>query len=203
MLFQKLLGIETGPYSVAMGTPGRLSSAGTSASVGYPSGITAGDLLVIFGYIQGNTTANTPSGWSNTFNIPFDPCFTKIADGTETGSLTISWSGSFTAAIGMIRVKFGGTTPILINSVGSFGDDLSVTPASTRGNGRDFNLLVIGFGDAASTTASVTSPTPTANLFSNSARSSFFVWYWNNNTATISTVTSRTSNYRILTINTV
>jgi hypothetical protein len=93
--------------------------AGTSSlSVSYPSGIVAGDLIVLCTVWKpsvGDPTMNTPSGFNlqdagytqfsagagNPGDVDGGPAycsiFYRIADGTESGSVSLGWSGAITS----------------------------------------------------------------------------------------------------------
>src|SRR4051812_24340143 len=93
----------------AWGTATIATGSGTAPTPGYPAGITAGQLLVCF-LVSKYGAVTTPSGWTLPTNGKFtggnpaaqltdsgDATFTvfyKIADGTETGTLTITIAAS-------------------------------------------------------------------------------------------------------------
>lgn len=72
---------------------------GSSLSVGYPSGIAAGDILIVQAFAWDNTgTVSTPSGWtlitSTSGTQGGHYAFWKPAVGTESGTLTVSFTDS-------------------------------------------------------------------------------------------------------------
>lgn len=99
--------------TVTFGAAGTAAtSTTTSISVPYPSGITAGQKLVLatFGRVSGGGTVNTPSGWTH---VPGSPSptvgsawiqvFTKTAVGTESGSLSVTTASAFSTEAVMFR----------------------------------------------------------------------------------------------------
>lgn len=91
--------------TVAFGAIGTGANGSTTVAPSYPAGITAGQLLlcVVTSGATNSETPNTPSGWTllatgastdGTFGLDTGPrratVFGKIADGTESGTLTVS-----------------------------------------------------------------------------------------------------------------
>jgi trimeric autotransporter adhesin len=80
-------------------TEGVQTSNSTSWSMTYPTGITAGELLLILAAADGNPNASL-SGWLWALKVPGGgtACslngLVKVADGTETGSLSVTMSAS-------------------------------------------------------------------------------------------------------------
>lgn len=79
----------------------------TSHVVPMPSGVVAGDVLIMVGYMQSvGTTPTTPTGWTarsafETGGVGFF-LFTKIATGAEGASVTVSTPASSYSTIGII-----------------------------------------------------------------------------------------------------
>lgn len=113
--------------ALAFGSAGSVSSAGTtSLSVPYPSSISAGDLLVMcIVNKQIAATPTTPSGWTlrhtQTGGYP-DPdaggsnsghvrtsIYTKVADGTESGNLSVTITSGNSAGGRMFRYTGSGS----------------------------------------------------------------------------------------------
>lgn len=96
---------EAMPYQAAAGAGATAESPATSISVPYPGGIVAGDLLVIqlFRYGTGDNDPNTPAGWQKKHEDDTTSAgqaqfvYYKEADGTETGSLSITGLSASTA----------------------------------------------------------------------------------------------------------
>lgn len=125
------------PTYVGAGTENTLAS-GTSLTPRYPSGIVAGDLLVLQTIARSTTTA-VPSGWasvySDTQGLVHQEVLTKTAAGTETGNLTVNFSGSdvHTAIIYAIR---GGTTLEAAGVAKALSGTAAPASLTTGGNGR-------------------------------------------------------------------
>jgi hypothetical protein len=209
MLWHKAIGAGgtgglAGTYSTQMGGTDADRSA-NNMTLSYPSDVQAGDLLIIDGVILGNYTASTPSGWDNTYNGAYRPLFFKVASGSESGSVSFSWGGSFTGRVAcaswMVGIRFSsGATPYIIGESQGSGSNPTLTPPATLGNGFDYNLLGVMRNDRE--IASVNSPTPTSTLFDVEDRPSYFGWQWDDNTSNISLNTSgRSFSYRYVMIN--
>lgn len=117
-----------------------------SLSVPYPSTVSAGDLLVLHcGARNTGDTFSTPSGWSllddqnNTFAMR-SYVFTKIADGSETGSLSVTHAGGNLAAARMYRftgVASSSYTEGLSNAgIGDTGSTVVAPTVTTTGTDR-------------------------------------------------------------------
>jgi len=99
-------------------------SFSTDLNVPYPAGITAGDLLFVHTVISSSVGMNIPAGWTEVRNTgatdPRAQVFRKIADGTETGNLTISTASSNTVRTGrMHRSDDADTIEAVVNNTGA------------------------------------------------------------------------------------
>src|SRR5215217_7567233 len=99
----------------AAGTRLLVSPASTSYNVAYPSGITAGQLLVLFISINGGTGVNSPSGWTEVYNDltlsnPKGGIWYKIATGSESGTLAVTLGSSVTGSGIILRYTGVDTT---------------------------------------------------------------------------------------------
>lgn len=201
MLAQKLIGsvvTQAGvEYTVLNG--GVSSVTSTLLIVPYPSGIQAGDLLVVIGYVNGNVSASTPSGWNNTYNGPYAPIFFKTATGSETGSLSITKNTTTTnARAEMFALRSNAGAPSIKGSQQGFqGSGTSYTPIGLQNNGSDLNLAGFGFGTARATAVSGF-PKPFVNETLASGWSS---WYSPNCTSNVTITTNGSVNIRSLVIN--
>ena len=89
-------------------------------NVAYPATIAEGNLLVIVVLAFGNRTATTPSGWTQIASISDVRSvfmFYKIADGTETGSETVTISSSVNSTSIMMRFSGNLTSGTPIESI--------------------------------------------------------------------------------------
>jgi hypothetical protein len=109
------------------------TAAATSMAVPYPSGIVTGQPLILAAMNTSPVAWNTPSGWllkESNASVNADLSFyvfTKIADGTESGSLTVSHTGSAVNAGAIVR--YSGC-----DAVSPFGDTASnVSGSATTG----------------------------------------------------------------------
>lgn len=108
--------------SVTFGAIGTGANGGASVAPTYPASITSGDLLVLTVTSGGATspTPGTPSGWTSqgsyvttdgTYGIDTGPrrvtVFTKPADGTETGTLSVTITGGDSCRGSIMRLSKG------------------------------------------------------------------------------------------------
>lgn len=87
-------------------------SSGTTVDVPYPAAVDAGDLLVMFVMNESSRTHATPAGWTEVMD---DGLFTqiamfrKVATGSESGSETVTFSGTVTGG-GGVMLSIGGVS---------------------------------------------------------------------------------------------
>lgn len=106
----------------------------TSHNVPTPSGIVAGDLLLLFLSFDGNPTVTLPSGWfiqaeSNPSNKGVFAI--KRADGTEGASIAVGLSASEVCAAIIYKVHGSVNDPHFVFSSGNFSGDPVATPEKT------------------------------------------------------------------------
>lgn len=92
------------------------SATGTTSDIAYPAGIQAGDLLVIALHVNLNRTFTAPAGWTvvssgTTATNNQTVMIYKVADGTETGTVTITNDSTATARRG-VMAAFDGVDPV-------------------------------------------------------------------------------------------
>jgi hypothetical protein len=205
MLWHKTIGAG-GLVGGGAGTTGFLTELGgfdrgntSRLTIDYPLDIQAGDLLLIDGFYLANRTADNISGWDSTYNTPYTPAFFKTATGTESGDVDITWSKAANAAAYMVRIRaLNGNTPYITGRLDGNSNNFTLAPPGTLGNGNDYNILSLF--RASTYTYSITSPTPTAQLFDDSSR--FTAWHWDDNTANVVVNTNGTNtSYRFFSIN--
>lgn len=124
--------------SVAYGAMGTGANGSSSVAPSYPTGITAGDLLVcvVSSGATNSETPSTPSGWTSqgsyattdgTFGIDTGPrritVFTKEATGSESGTLSVSITNGNTCRGSIFR--FSRTHPSYSWSLAATGGDYS------------------------------------------------------------------------------
>lgn len=107
--------------AIAFGSAGartNITVAGTAWSLAYPSGIAAGDLLVLHIVTSGgNVTMSSLTGWTEvhreaTVTNPRGGLLIKVADGTETGSLSFTTTSTTGNAIMFRYTGVDPTTPL-------------------------------------------------------------------------------------------
>lgn len=164
--------------AVAFGSIGSVPTSGTfgagSVACPYPSGIVAGNPLVLFAKTgTGSSTWTTPSGWTlqqKNNNVLSDlgiVCFTKVAVGTESGTLTVGNAGS-TGVEHVCILRYAGnntTTPVGSSAlaVSTSTSTTSPTQGTVTPGASDMVVRCYAVGQAtASTTGTVTFPTGTA-----------------------------------------
>lgn len=92
---------SSGPSFVGAGA-GSVATAGTQ-SVAYPGSLASGYRLILFATAHVGTVS-TPSGWTLDFPAQSNGAseqayqFSRVSDGTETGSITLTSSSTYTVA---------------------------------------------------------------------------------------------------------
>lgn len=105
-----------------LGTVDAQTAASTSSSPTYPAGISAGDLLVLFGFSgsSSNSTFTTPAGFTQQAQLantgstaaPNVYLATRTASGSETGSLSVT-HGNVVTTMGIVVIPGAdATTPL-------------------------------------------------------------------------------------------
>lgn len=156
-----------GSATIAMQGTGTIYESASSASIviPYPSGIVAGELLLAQGIFAGGVVPDAPpTGW--TLAADADPganisgaVWYRVADGTETGSVTFTSPNTANRATGHMQ-RWSGvdtTTPLDVAGVVGTATGTSVTaPSMTTVN--DGAMLIYSVGVHASTSADITTP---------------------------------------------
>tara|TARA_R110000868_G_scaffold59052_2_gene181433 strand:+ start:54 stop:713 length:660 start_codon:yes stop_codon:yes gene_type:complete len=126
---------------------GTIVNSASSVSANLPSGIAAGDLLVMFVSIATATgnTITTPSGWTQFLAQVTGPrtgAYYKVADGSEgaTQSVTLS-SGGNTASFNVLLIRGQGLT----YTVGAFAASDTTSPITNAGITPTSSGLLLGF----------------------------------------------------------
>lgn len=132
-------------------TGGSQTSATTSHTINVPSGLTSGDLILVFFLSTGNNTHTPPSGYSTLFST-FDAdssvkssVWYKISDGSETAT-TATTDFSLKSVHTTLRVSGVDTaTSLSASSVNGVLSSAPNPPSVTASWGSDTNLyLAIG-----------------------------------------------------------
>lgn len=138
-----------------------VSNGGNTVNVPFPASIAAGDLLVIQLFTAGGTsTLTTPTGWTLLLGPNTTPgtaaahvyVLTKIATGSETGTQTVVFSGSF---LGGIMSAFSGvdtTTPVDVSAYANLATSgtSAVAPSVTTTQANTLLLHMYWVGAASS-----------------------------------------------------
>lgn len=111
------------------------TGSSTTNSVPLPSGVAAGDLILLVCAVGGTTTISTPSGYTQLFTATNGgrlSVFYKIAAGGET-SVSVSIASANDLSVVTLRITGGGTpgaaTSVTANSTAS-SNPPSITPSS-------------------------------------------------------------------------
>lgn len=137
---------------------GGFSSVSSGArNVSYPSTVNAGDLLIVTGS-QNNSANVVPTGWNSHSNAAFEFCYSKVATGSETGSLSITNPSAVEGVAQLILIRPSGAilTDFFQSHTGGFiaSGSISYTAQASAG---DFDLYLLHAWNAATRTLS-TSP---------------------------------------------
>jgi hypothetical protein len=110
-------------------------SSGTR-TVSYPATVNAGDLLIVTGS-QSNSINVVPTGWNSHINAAYEFCYSKVATGSETGSLSITSASSVegVAQLILIRPKGAVLTDFFQSHTGGFisSGSISYTAQASAG----------------------------------------------------------------------
>jgi hypothetical protein len=124
------------------------TTASTSHTVTMPSGVAAGDFLLILG-AQVTTTDFTLAGWSELLNENVNRgglVYAKIADGSEGASVTISSVGSTKPAWIAYRITGAADPTVTAPTLSTVATGTSVNPNATTCNpGVSADYLWISF----------------------------------------------------------
>ena len=159
-------------FPVVETTATTATAAGTSHTVTLPTGIANGDLLIIFGGSNTNTTFGYPAGWTELWDAGGGTAAGsgafRRADGGEGASVTVTTAAS--AQCGWVAYRISGhhTTSDPEDAVAATGVGTTPDPPSTPASwGTEDNLWLAG-GAHDNTTVN-TAPTNYTNLLSASA----------------------------------
>lgn len=102
-----------------IGTIGANSSAATTLNVPYPSGIQAGDVMVLVANVDSTTAPSLPSGWTAGVNytavstqVPSGRVAVKVATGSESGNLAVTTPSATGNGYILLFRGVDNTTPI-------------------------------------------------------------------------------------------
>lgn len=128
------------------------SSTGNSTShvVSLPSGIVAGDRLVIVGFTSA-VVSTSASGWTGIGATTRSQVLHKVADGGEGANVTVTTSGSSNGVWHAYRVEKGRGV--------EFSGAASIDPAAITPTWGTKKMLVIAFAGTTGTTTVSTYPT--------------------------------------------
>lgn len=148
--------------TVTFGAIGTGSNGSTSVAPSYPAGITAGQYLTLHVSSGGssNPTPSTPSGWTllatgtstdGTWGLDAGPrrmtVFGKVADGTETGTLSVTITGGDTCRGTIARWTKSGSGSWVVTAYGAddstSGTGVSMTFSSLEWNTGDATLVAV------------------------------------------------------------
>lgn len=139
------------------GTAAANTTAGTSLSVAYPASISAGDVIVLVIGCSNATAPTNPTGFTSQLSgtsggsSPSFRISTKVADGSETGSISVGTPSSTSQGRMLLFRGVDNTTPIDVTGT-TFGSSTAVSPyaiptLTTTTTGA--TLVYYGMGNAA------------------------------------------------------
>jgi hypothetical protein len=153
-------------FPSVVGTPAGSGSASSGTSLSLSSGITAGELLLIFfaSTLGSAASMNTPSGWTSLYHVDNSTSvngqgFYRVADGSESSPLTISGSniGIWAAISFRVSGHSAAQSPEAATTTG-VGGPPNAPSLSPTGGAKDYLWFAVG-GQATNTTLSLTAPT--------------------------------------------
>lgn len=182
------------------GTPTK--STASPLSVAYPAGIVAGNLLIlqVVGRAAAAPTVSEPGGWGTLYNetgstVCRQALFHRVADGTETGNLSVTVSGTTASYIAWIHefsgVDVSGTIPESGDTATGSSNSISVPAVTTAGA---YRLCLVFFMAADNNTASpaaanYTEPVADTNYTSNTGSMAGVQSYTATNQGTVGATT--------------
>jgi len=119
-----------------VGTDATANASATPVSPTYPTGIAAGDMLIITVAVNGTGTVTTPAGYTLmdtlTENVLVVREYAKIASGSETGALAIAFATA-TGAVATIKARRSSTgfDTTLANNFSTFKHDVNTGTITT------------------------------------------------------------------------
>jgi len=148
------------PTVAATNTSGQSSNV-TSHTVNLPTGINAGDLLIVFFACDGDSTVTWPTGngWASIFHqtnsVTLDVGY-KIADGTEGATITVGTGASEQSAHISYRITGHNSAQAPQVSTGATGTSASPNPNSLTptGGAKDYLWIAVEGNDDGRDTAS-------------------------------------------------
>jgi hypothetical protein len=173
-------------------------SSGTTLSVNHPSGIQEGDLLFMFGTIWSDFSSSVSDGsWTNFYlGSNYLIGFTKTAIGNESGSITVTSSGSSAAWAEMFRIRFERKiTPATNWLAANFDGDgvMNFTSPAIVSNGLN---MTIYHACSTSSRSVTTAPPGFTAITSRTSSPSYFSYYAINYTGNITGQFSGSVSYR-------
>lgn len=144
----------------------------TTADINLPANIAAGDLLIAYVRNATGGTVTWPAGWNEMIDESPDAADDgnsvayKVADGTESGTIQVTFSTSGKYAAVCYRITGGGTPEISTRATGA-----STTPDppsfSPSGGAKDYLWIWMGGWEGEQTTPPAGSPTNYSNAIGN------------------------------------
>jgi len=146
----------------------------TSHTIDLPSGITSGDLLLVFVRYAFDETSNispssTPSGWTKIISTADNgrlDVYRKIADGGEGSTITVTTNAVRRSAHASLRITgVNTTTPLYFaTNTSSVPGSYNNPPALSTGQAEMTPFLWLAFASSYRTLSSVTAPADYTNL---------------------------------------
>lgn len=162
-------GIASGPFPVVAATNhGNAGAGATSLTVPLPSGIVAGNLLLVFvSWVSSSTTLTTPTGWTAAYkdNIAGfsknSALFYKIASGSEGASVSIAASAS--SLMNAISLRITGSDTAVAPAFGAraTGAAAAITAPALSPSWGSANTLWIVFSGSSLSSGGTVSSYPT------------------------------------------
>jgi hypothetical protein len=141
------------------------SASGTNSTINLPSGLSNGDLCIVFvGIVNG--TISTPSGWTQLFDLAVTPapqfaCYYRVCDGSEGTTLAITTSASIIRHYACYRITGYSSPPESATTQGSGSSGAVVDPPSLSPSWGAKDTLWFAVGSAENAISNL-SGTPTS-----------------------------------------
>lgn len=136
-------------------------SNNTTQTIGMPSGVASGDLLIVAMQCFGTPTPTFPAGWTQIYTVTSSTikqfAFYKVSDGTEGASISVTLSSDDQCAYKSVRITGhdAATAPEGATSTGVSSGTPTTDPPSLNPSGWDVeDTLWLAFGGTGYTTTS-------------------------------------------------
>lgn len=172
---------------ITYGTINGVTQPEGNLSISYPSGISSGDLLIFVFGCDGAAAPTFPSGWTTDASFTQSDSqqfqdfyiFSKIADGTETGSITVSnLNQDDEAHVGQIfRLKPSTTATFTFNGYDTGNDTTTEVAPAEIGSATQNFYIYFAFANISSTQTSAPANMTESGIWAGAEGGDAWIYY--------------------------